>query len=165
MCREKHAHLRIRERIQTCVVNRYGVHLVLHRPTSITLGVLDLGVASDFYVYGMGFVRSEFHGVEHPLGLAHFFLFDDLRLGLWPLSSMSIDTGQELDSALGSTVLGLSVASRADVHTTFERALARGGSPLAAPRSNFWGGFSAYITDPDSHIWEIVFDPGVLNNA
>lgn len=132
--------------------------------TSITLAVRDLPTAQHFYVNGLGFVADDFEGVNHPIGAARFFWFSGMRLGLWPISSMCVDTGASLSLVRSGAVYGLSVSSQKEVSTVVQTAVQMGGTLLVEPRENFWGGFSGYITDPDDHIWEVIFDPGVLRS-
>lgn len=130
--------------------------------TSVTLAVKDLQTAQHFYVDGLGFVADDFEGVNHPMGEARFFWFSGMRLGLWPISNMRMDTGANLSLVRSGAVYGLSVSSTEEVSMLVQSAVQMGGTLLIEPRENFWGGFSGYITDPDDHIWEVIFDPGVL---
>lgn len=130
--------------------------------SSITLGVGDLEVGTDFYANGLGFVPSAFEGVHHEIGRARFFMLGGIRLGLWPVSSMQSDTGLAFTLGPAPAVHGLVFPSTVAVDAVFERATRFRGSAIADPRPNFWGGYSGYVADPDGHVWELVFDPGVL---
>jgi catechol 2,3-dioxygenase-like lactoylglutathione lyase family enzyme len=141
-----------------------GPHVTFKNLTSITLAVRDLPTAQHFYVNGLGFVADDFEGVNHPIGAARFFWFSGMRLGLWPISSMCLDTGASLSLVRSGAVYGLSVSSQKEVSMVVQTAVQMGGTLLVEPRENFWGGFSGYITDPDDHIWEVIFDPGVLRS-
>jgi uncharacterized glyoxalase superfamily protein PhnB len=131
--------------------------------SSITLGVRDLDVGTTFYSDGLGFVASDFEGVDHEIGHARFFLLGGIRLGLWPLSSMRSDTGMEFAAEAAPAVYGLAFPTAEAVNATFGRAVRFGGSANVAPRPNFWGGYSGYVSDPDGHVWELVHDTGVLS--
>jgi uncharacterized protein len=37
------------------------------------------------------------------------------------------------------------------------------GARIVKPaRGTFWGGYAGYFQDPDQHLWEIVFNPGLI---
>lgn len=132
------------------------------RLSSITLGVRDLEVGTDFYSNALGFIASAFEGVDHEIGRARFFMLGGIRLGLWPVSSMQADTGMAFSLDPAPAVYGLVFPSTVAVDAAFGRATRYRGSAMADPRPNFWGGYSGYVADPDGHVWELVFDPGVL---
>jgi len=29
-------------------------------------------------------------------------------------------------------------------------------------QDTFWGGYAGYFQDPDGHLWEVAFNPGLL---
>ena len=41
-------------------------------------------------------------------------------------------------------------------------AVAAGATLVAAPVRRDWGGYSAYVADPDGVRWEIAFNPGPI---
>jgi catechol 2,3-dioxygenase-like lactoylglutathione lyase family enzyme len=130
--------------------------------TSVTLGVADLGRATAFYVNGLAFTPLAFRGVDHEIGEGRFFHFGEMRLTLWPLTSMQADTGLALDTWAGAIVLGCSLASHEEVNERVRACTEAGGRLAVEPRMNFWGGYSGYVHDPDGHLWELSCDPGIL---
>lgn len=42
------------------------------------------------------------------------------------------------------------------------RAIAAGAAAVRPPHATFWGGYSAYIADPDGHLWELVSNPDLM---
>jgi catechol 2,3-dioxygenase-like lactoylglutathione lyase family enzyme len=130
--------------------------------TSVTLGVADLGRATAFYVNGLAFTPGGFRGVDHEIGEGRFFHFGEMRLTLWPLASMRADTGLAVDASAGAVVLGCSLASGDQVDERVRACTNAGGRIAVRPRTNFWGGYSGYVHDPDGHLWELSYDPGVL---
>jgi uncharacterized glyoxalase superfamily protein PhnB len=48
------------------------------------------------------------------------------------------------------------------VDVAYERALAAGATPVRPPHATFWGGYGAYVADPDGHLWELVFNPDLV---
>ena len=55
--------------------------------------------------------------------------------------------------------LSCNVASRSDVDALTAQAEAAGAAVIKAPEAVSWGGYCAWIADPDCHLWEIVWNP------
>lgn len=63
-----------------------------------------------------------------------------------------------LPDAPGSAVLSCNLVNAAAVDALVERAVALGGSALAAPREVSYG-IAAWVQDPFGHRWEFVWNP------
>jgi hypothetical protein len=51
-------------------------------------------------------------------------------------------------------------SSRKEEVDEIMRQAARAGARITDPaRDRFWGGYSGYFQDPDSHLWEIAWNP------
>lgn len=127
----------------------------------ITLGVDDLERALTFYRNGLGLPTKGIIGTEIEHGAVAFLdLRHGLKLALWPRNSLTHDTGIVFDSGAPSPVtLGHNVASRDEVDTVLERAREAGARIVKEARETTWGGYAGYFQDPDSHLWEIVWNP------
>jgi uncharacterized glyoxalase superfamily protein PhnB len=55
--------------------------------------------------------------------------------------------------------LGINGDSRGAVDEAYETALAAGATSVARPVQREWGGYSAYIADPEGNRWEITWAP------
>jgi catechol 2,3-dioxygenase-like lactoylglutathione lyase family enzyme len=136
--------------------------------TVITLGVDDLERAVAFYRDGLGWPTKGIIGAELDNGAVAFFnLQDGLKLALWPRRSLAADTGLPLlastpqaSSALEIS-LGHNVASRAEVDAAMQRAKQAGARIVKPAGETFYGGYAGYFQDPDGHVWEVVFNPGL----
>lgn len=134
----------------------------------ITLGVDDLERALAFYRDGLGLpsrgiTATEFVGdEENPAGAIVMFTLDDgLRLALYPRSELAKDAGVEQQATAGSGIsLGQIVHSRADVDRILELAAGAGARVLGSAHERPWGIYSGYFSDPDGHLWEIIYFPG-----
>jgi len=131
------------------------------RITVITLGVDDLERSLCFYRDGLGFPTNGIIGQEFEFGAVVFIdLQPGLRLALWPRKSIAQDTGLTLSPVSATEMtIGHNVSSRAEVDSVMENAKQAGATILKPAHETFWGGYSGYFQDPDSHIWEIVFNP------
>ena len=131
------------------------------RITVITLGVDDLDRALAFYRDGLGWPTEGVVGREFEHGAAVFFdLEGGLMLALWPRSDLAHDTGL-VQGASSSTEfsLGHNVNSRADVDAVMQNARRAGAGIVKEAGETFWGGYAGYFTDPDGHLWEVVWNP------
>jgi uncharacterized glyoxalase superfamily protein PhnB len=62
-------------------------------------------------------------------------------------------------TAGGAVALAHNVASREAVDAVVAEMVEAGGRRLKAPAATDWGGYSAYVADPDGHPWEIAHNP------
>ncbi len=127
-----------------------------HRISLVTLGVEDLGRAEAFYA-AMGWEK-------HPAsvdGNVTFYQALGQVLGLYPRASLSSDMhGRVLGEGSGGVTLAQNTREREEVDALFARALAAGGTEVAAPVDMPWGGYVAYVADPDGNVWEFAHVPG-----
>ena len=131
------------------------------RLTVLTLGVDDLEVSLRFYRDGLGFATKGIVGTEFAHGAVVFIdLQAGLRLALWPRASIAHDTGLAQGPASATEMtLGHNVTSKAQVDAVMARAAAAGARIVKPARDTFWGGYAGYFADPDSHLWEVVWNP------
>src|SRR5262249_55401583 len=127
----------------------------------ITLGVDDLEASLRFYRDGLGFPTEGIIGKEFEHGAVVFIhLQDGLRLALWPRKSISHDTGLAVGPVSATELtLGHNVGSRGEVDRVMTKAAAAGATIVKPAHDTFWGGYSGYFQDPDSHVWEVVWNP------
>lgn len=131
------------------------------RITVITLGVNDLEKSLRFYRDGLGLQTDGIIGNEFEFGAVVFFdLQAGVKLGLWPRASLARDTGLA-QSPPGATELSLghNVSSQSEVDAVMAQAQAAGAVMVKAAQETFWGGYAGYFQDPDSHLWEVVWNP------
>lgn len=130
----------------------------------ITLAVADLERALRFYRDGLGWPTPGIIGTEFEHGAVVFFdLAGGLKLSLWPRDSLAFESGLPPgDPARPTFTLGHNVASEAEVDAVLTQAAAAGGTILKPAAKTFWGGYAAYVQDPDGHLWEIAFNPAMV---
>jgi catechol 2,3-dioxygenase-like lactoylglutathione lyase family enzyme len=131
------------------------------RITVITLGVDDLERSLAFYRDGLGLASEGVVGKEFEHGAVAFIqLQSNLRLALWPRTSISHDTGLPLVPASATEMtLGHNVASKAEVDAVMQQAKSAGAVIVKPAHETFWGGYAGYFQDPDGHLWEVVWNP------
>jgi len=134
------------------------------RITVITLGVDDLHRALAFYRDGLGLATEGIIGQEFENGAVAFFdLQPGLKLAVWPRKSLATDAGLPLGAASATEIsLGHNVSSRAEVDEVMAQAQLAGAVIVKPAQDTFWGGYAGYFQDPDGHLWEVVWNPGML---
>lgn len=125
--------------------------------TLITLGVYDLEASLKFYRDGLGLKTEGIVGQEYEHGAVVFFQMQPgLRLGLWPRTSLAIDSGLPVGPASPTSfTLAHNVGSKQEVDAVLAEAVAAGGTLTKAAADTFWGGYAGYFQDLDGHLWEV----------
>lgn len=131
------------------------------RITLITLAVDDLDRAVRFYRDGLGLRTEGIVGTEFEHGAVAFFdLQAGLKLALWPRASLAHDTGLKPGSRSSTEFsIGHNVSSKSEVDAVTEQAKRAGAVIVKPAHETFWGGYAGYFQDPDSHLWEVAWNP------
>ena len=87
------------------------------------------------------------------------------RIALWR-KSMAADSGlrwTKVASKGGALEFSLAhnVGSRREVDAAMLRAKRAGAKIVKQARPTFYGGYAGYFQDPDGHLWEVAFNPGL----
>lgn len=137
------------------------------RISVITLAVSDLAASLAFYRDGLGWpthgvIGTEFKGdATHASGAAVMFeLENGLILALYPRTALALDANQP--AGIPSTTefsMGHLVHRKEEVNTLLNQAQAAGATVTEEPYERPWGIYSGYFTDPDGHLWEIIWNP------
>lgn len=137
------------------------------RITVITLGVDDLDRSVRFYRDGLGLATEGIIGKEFENGAVAFFdLQAGLKLAVWPRKSLAKDSGLPPGPASATAFsLGHNVASCDEVDAVMAQAAAAGAVIVRPAQETFWGGYAGYFQDPDGHVWEVVWNPGLVPEA
>ena len=133
--------------------------------TLITLAVDDLERAVAFYRDGLGLPTKGIVGKEIENGAVAFFsLQPGLRLALWPRTSLAADSTLPLQAA-SSTEFSLAhnVNSQAEVDAVIRQAVQAGAKLVKPAQATSYGGYAGYFLDPDAHLWEVAFNPGLAS--
>jgi uncharacterized protein len=134
----------------------------------VTLAVRDLERSLTFYRDGLGLpgkiIGTEYtDSVSGAAGAVAFFkLRGGLILALYPRVDFTKDA--KLPDQAPSQVefsLGYLTGSRHEVDALVRQAVAAGARVTEAPRERAWGIYSGYFSDPDGHLWEIVWNPAM----
>lgn len=134
------------------------------RVTVITLGVDDLERSVCFYRDGLGLKTDGIIGTEFEHGAVAFIdLQSGLKLALWPRNSLSHDAGIPRGPRSATEFsLGHNTSSKDEVDAVMSQAAAAGATIVKPAQDTFWGGYAGYFSDPDGHLWEVVWNPNLL---
>ena len=130
--------------------------MIEQRLSLVTLGVADLARSTAFYE-ALGWQRS----LKTAEGVA-FFQMGGIGLALYPDADLADDAGLPPRDSAGfrGVSLGHNVRSREQVDSVVARMAEAGGTVIKPPEEKSWGGYGAYVADPDGHAWEIAWNPG-----
>lgn len=130
----------------------------------VTLAVADLERSLSFYRDGLGLPTAGIVGREFDHGAVAFFdLSGGLKLAIWAQEDLAHDTGLPmLPVSPTSMSIGHNVSRREEVDDIIETARHAGASIVKPAQNTFYGGYAGYFQDPDGHLWEIVWNPGML---
>ena len=128
----------------------------ISRVTIITLGVADLGKATEFYESVLGTPPNKsFDGIT-------FIELPGTWIALYPFEKLA----EDISPAVPTTRIGFSgvtlahnVRSKEEVFEIVRRAESAGARIVIEPENSDWGGFHGYFTDLDGYHWEVAWGP------
>jgi len=131
------------------------------RLTVLTLGVDDLERSLIFYRDGMGLPTQGIIGQAFEHGAVAFFdLQAGVKLALWNRNDLAHEAKVPLSGPSPTEfTIGHNVASKAEVDAVMEQARLAGAKITDPPHDTFWGGYAGHFSDPDGHLWEVVWNP------
>ncbi len=138
---------------------------VPQRMSMVTLGVADVAAATRFYE-SLGWRRAP--GSQEAIT---FFEMQGSALGLFGHGDLAEDAGVSAEGPGSGTgtfrgvTMSINVDSPGDVDEVFAEWVERGATPARQPGPVFWGGYIAYVADPDGNLWEIAHNPHMPNDA
>ncbi len=134
----------------------------------ITLAVEDLERSLSFYrslgLESDGIIASEFPGDEEMAAgaIALFPLQGGLILCVFPRSELAKDAKVPVPPPVpGQFSIGHAVRSREEVDALLEAAEEAGATVTVKAYDRPFGVYSGYFTDPDGHLWEILWNPAL----
>ncbi len=132
------------------------------RLTVATIGALDMPKMRAFY-RGLGWQE-----VGNASDGFTSFRLDGAILALYPFDSLAKDgriPPSDVGTAFRGVTLAINVESVALVDSTIAELREKGATITKEPHEEVWGGRSAYFTDPEGNLWEVVWAPGAFDDA
>jgi len=127
----------------------------ISRVTILTLGVADLGKATDFYQAVLGTPPKRSDGIT-------FIELPGTWLALYPFEKLAEDISPDIPltrSGFNGVTLAHNARSKNEVIDILRRAKSAGAKIVKEPQDTFWGGFSGYFSDLDGYYWEVAWGP------
>ena len=131
--------------------------------TAVTLGVKSVSTSARFYE-ALGLQRK----VKATGDEIAFYEAGGVVLALWDWNKLAEDSvvpGEPRPTTFRGSTLAWNCASTAEVDAVFAHAVKVGGRLLRKPEPTDYGGYRAYFSDPDGHVWEVVYAPGLALSA
>jgi uncharacterized protein len=132
------------------------VVMIPQRVSLITIGAFNLPVLRAFYK-NLGWDETEISSDNYAA-----FKTAGVILSLFPIAELAKDAGVEMprkyDIYRGVT-FAINVDKPEQVDTTIEAVRKVGGKILREPSDAFWGGRTAYFSDPENNLWEVAWNP------
>lgn len=128
----------------------------------LTIGVNNLEKSLKFYRDGMGLQTEGIVGTEFEHGAVVFFdLNNGMKFALYERKNLAWDCGLPLqgDNCATAFSIGHLVNSKEEVDQVMAQAKGAGAKIIKPAQDTFWGGYAGYFQDPDSHLWEIAWNP------
>ena len=130
------------------------------RISFITLGVVDLERSISFYRDGLDLPQR-----KSPPNVA-FFGTSCTWLSLYERLALAEDAFVFPQGyGFRGFTLGQVVKSRAEVDTQMEKAASIGAKIMTPAKETSCGGYAGYFADPDGYLWEIIWEPGLMELA
>ena len=121
----------------------------------MTLGIGDLNLSRKFYEEGLGWEPSK---IEKDIIV--YYRHGSIFLALYDRSSLAkiIDLINHTEKPSG-TLFSINLGSKNEVDSLLQKAKTMGGTILKTSRDTAWGTYSGFISDPDGHPFEVVWNP------
>ena len=130
------------------------------RLSIVTLGVSDVARATAFY---------ESLGWRQATASQESITFFQMQGSVLALFGRELLADDAQIDAEGSGFRAVTTAINFDnpeqVDAAFVEWVAAGGTPVKAPETVFWGGYSSYVADLDGHLWELAHNPYSPNDV
>lgn len=132
------------------------------RVSLATLGVADVARSTEFYE-SLGWRLS----ASSVPGVVSFFQTAGGLLSLVKTEDIAADAGivDRASTDFRGVMLAINVESPAAVDDALRSVVQAGAVLVKAGSPAEWGGYVGYFLDPDTHLWEITYNPGFPLNA
>jgi uncharacterized glyoxalase superfamily protein PhnB len=141
--------------------------MVHPRISLVTIGAIDLPVLRSFY-QKLGWQETEFSNHQFSV-----FRTAGVMLALFPLTELAKDAQISLDDwnqeniaqnqiRISKIALAINVDTPDEVDEMIQLISDAGGQILRGASDAFWGGRTAYFSDPEQNLWEVAWNPSAV---
>lgn len=135
------------------------IEMIPERVSLITITAKDLFKLRLFY-QDLGWEESKISSDTYVV-----FKTAGVLLTLFPVAEMAAEMQIELisnDHYSSGVTLAVNVDQKEEVDKAIETVRDAGGTILREPSDAFWGGRTAYFSDPEKNLWEIAWNPAAI---
>ena len=133
--------------------------MVSQRVSLLTIGANNLPILRKFY-QSLGWEETEISSDNYAV-----FKTAGVLLSLFPIAELAKDAGVEFSTAPGTyrpVTFAINVETPDAVDASIEEIREAGAKILREPSDAFWGGRTAYFSDPENNLWEVAWNPSSL---
>jgi uncharacterized protein len=133
--------------------------MVPQRVSLITIGAFHLPVLRAFY-QSLDWEETAMSSDQYAV-----FKTAGVLLSLFPVEELAKDAGIEITQSTENyqpISLAINVEQPELVDLTIEKIRDVGGKILREPSDAFWGGRTAYFSDPENNLWEVTWNPSSI---
>jgi catechol 2,3-dioxygenase-like lactoylglutathione lyase family enzyme len=132
------------------------------RITVATLGAYDMPKMRAFYR------RLGWEETKTSSDAFASLRLDGAILALFPFEELAKDgriPASDVGTSFRGVTLAINVESAALVDSTIDELRGLGATITKEPHEEVWGGRSAYFTDPEGNLWEVVWAPNTFDGT
>ncbi|MFC7440487.1 VOC family protein [Laceyella putida] len=134
--------------------------MVPQRVSLITISTINLPELRSFYKR-LGWEETDVSSDNYAV-----FKTAGVLLSLFPVEELAkeaqIEISKSTDYFRAGVTLAINVDKREEVDTTIDTIRNAGAKILREPSDAFWGGRTAYFSDPENNLWEVAWNPNAL---
>jgi uncharacterized protein len=130
--------------------------LIMQRVSLITIGAFNLPSLRAFYKK-LGWEETVISSDQYAA-----FKTAGVMLSLFPIEELEKDAGVKFyhnEKSYRGVTFAINVNNPQEVDETIEEIRKSGGTILREPSDAFWGGRTAYFSDPENNLWEVAWNP------
>jgi uncharacterized glyoxalase superfamily protein PhnB len=130
--------------------------MVPQRVTLLTIGAYNLPALRTFY-QSLGWEETEISSDHYAV-----FKTAGVLLSLFPIAELAKDAGVEFSNSpekYRPVTFAINVDKPEQVDSTIDKIREAGAKILREPSDAFWGGRTAYFSDPENNLWEVAWNP------
>ena len=133
--------------------------MVMQRISLLTIGAFEVPILRSFYK-SLGWEETEFSSDNYAV-----FKTAGVILSIFPMEELAKDANIDITHdrrQFRGVTFAINLDKPEDVDYAIEEIRKAGGRILREPSDAFWGGRTAYFSDPENNLWEVAWNPTAI---